>query len=74
MFLREPSCPLWQMPLDWWLWGGIAAQLRIKVDNMVPACCERNFGGSIADTLFSMRLSLSSAAVRKHARQREENE
>jgi hypothetical protein len=51
-------------------------RLGIKVDNMVPACCERHPGGTIADTLFSRRLSLSSfeRSVRFHARQREENE
>ena len=51
---------------------------RIKVDKMVPACCMRKVSGSIADTLFYKRLSLSSsmvsAAVRQYARQREENE
>jgi hypothetical protein len=57
--------------------GGTAGGNRIKVGNMVPACCECKPGGSIADTLFYKRLSLTSilsAAVRLHARQREENE
>jgi len=40
---------------------------------MVPACCERIFGGSIADTLFSTRLSLFERCG-PNARQREENE
>src|SRR5579864_9075214 len=39
--------------------GGIAGELRIKVGNMEPACCERNLGGTIADTLFLKRLSLT---------------
>ena len=59
-------------------WGGITGGLSIKVGNMVPACCDRIHGGSIADTLFYKRLSLTSsgfsATVRHHARQREENE
>jgi hypothetical protein len=53
--------------------GTTPRQLRIKVDNMVPACCERIFGGSIADTLFSTRLSLFERCG-PNARQREENE
>jgi hypothetical protein len=32
--------------------GGIAGELRIKVGNMEPACCECNHGGTIADMLF----------------------
>jgi len=32
--------------------GGIARGISIKVGNMVPACCERNPGGSIADQSF----------------------
>jgi hypothetical protein len=39
--------------------GGIARELRIKVGNMEPACCECNHGGTIADTLFLKRLSLT---------------
>jgi hypothetical protein len=39
---------------------------------MVPACCERNLGGSIADTLFYKRLSVG--ARRFAPRQREEKE
>jgi len=39
--------------------GGIKRGLRIKVGNMVPACCECKSGGSIADTLFYKRLSLT---------------
>ena len=39
--------------------GGIAGELRIKVGNMEPACCECNHGGTIADTLFLKRLSLT---------------
>ena len=31
--------------------GGIAGGIGIKVGNMVPACCECNPGGSIADVL-----------------------
>jgi hypothetical protein len=38
--------------------GGITRELSIKVDNMVPACCERIHGGSIADPLFDKRLSV----------------
>jgi len=32
--------------------GGIAGGIGIKVGNMVPACCECNPGGSIADLSF----------------------
>jgi len=35
-----------------------------KVDNMEPACCEWNHGGTIADTLFLKRLSLTSLSER----------
>jgi len=52
--------------------GGLTGQLRIKVDNMVPACCERIHGGNIADSLFYKRLSVR--ARRSVTRQREENE
>jgi hypothetical protein len=40
--------------------GGITGQLRIKVGNIVAACCDRYPGGSTADTLFYKRLSLTS--------------
>src|ERR1700693_854905 len=53
--------------------GGITGGSSIKVDNMVPACCECNPGGSIADTVFQKRLWLPrygpSATVRHHTRQ-----
>jgi hypothetical protein len=39
--------------------GGMTGALGIKVGNMVPAFCECSHGGSIADTLFSKRLSLT---------------
>jgi len=32
--------------------GGIAGGIGIKVGIMVPACCESNPGGSIADPSF----------------------
>jgi len=32
--------------------GGILGGIGIKVGNMVPACCECNPGGSIADIFF----------------------
>jgi len=32
--------------------GGIAGGIGIKVDIMVPACCEYHPGGSIADKSF----------------------
>ena len=35
--------------------GGIARGIGIKVDIMVPACCESNPGGSIADPSFQKR-------------------
>ena len=47
-----------QVPLSAWFHsqtavpGGIARELRIKVGNMEPACCEWNYGGTSADTLF----------------------
>src|ERR1700757_314039 len=44
--------------------GGIAGELRIKVGNMEPACCECNHGGTIADTLFLNRLSLTGKVER----------
>jgi hypothetical protein len=34
------------------LWGGVAGGIGIKVGIMVPACCECNPGGSIADPLY----------------------
>jgi len=39
--------------------GGIMRELRIKVGTMEPACCECDHGGTIADTLFLKRLSLT---------------
>jgi hypothetical protein len=67
--------------------GCCGGELSIKVDKMVAACCERNPGGSIADTFFRKRLSLISMGrgTGRHmgraerygphyARQREENE
>jgi hypothetical protein len=62
--------------------GCCGGRISIKVDKMVPACCECNPGGSIADSSFRKRLSLTgygpkhgpSATVRHHARQREESE
>jgi hypothetical protein len=36
--------------------GGIAGGIGIKVGIMVPACCECDPGGSIADPLFQKRL------------------
>ena len=35
--------------------GGIARGIGIKVDIMVPACCECYPGGSIADPSFQKR-------------------
>src|SRR5579864_7311286 len=46
--------------------GGSAGELRIKVGNMEPACCECNHGGTIADTLFLKRLSLTGKLERSH--------
>jgi len=43
--------------------GGIARGIGIKVDIMVPACCESNPGGSIADPSFQKRLFLTSYAA-----------
>jgi hypothetical protein len=63
--------------------GGIAHGISIKVGIMVPACCECNSGGSIADPSFPEapvfdevcgRGMAPGAAVRNHARQQEENE
>ena len=66
-------------------WSGAgdgAGGTGIKVGNMVPACCECNPGGSIADAFFSKAPLIAegraevgpSAAVRHHAWQQEENE
>ena len=54
--------------------GGITGELRIKVDNMEPACCECNHGGTHADTLFPRRFSLRALSSAIMPRQREENE
>jgi len=32
--------------------GGITGELRIKVDNMEPACCECNHGGTMRTRSF----------------------
>ncbi len=56
--LARPNAPGYSTPplrgfedLDL-AWGGIVGGIGIKVGNMVPACCECDSGGSIADKIF----------------------
>jgi hypothetical protein len=48
--------------------GGLARELRIKVGNIVPSCCESNPGGSHADLLNPRRLSTQSCGPRARIR------
>jgi hypothetical protein len=51
--------------------GGIVRARSIKVDNMVPACCETHSAGASRTRSFT---SASRSRARSATRQREENE